>query len=320
MRARAMGPDYNRASRSAMMRYAPTSRPNEYKRRMADPIKAIDIVVNPMTPEIMALRPAWTRGFLSGKIGRDPRDSEGVSYPRLIEMMDRANIERSLLVATCTGQLGLPGSWHLPYEVVADAVQKHPDRFSGLAGLDPTEGMKGVRKFEHAVREYGFVGAHFYPHWFELAPDHAKWYPFYAKCVELDVPVQLQVGQSLVYNPERPLRSVGRPITLDAVACDFPELKLVGIHVGIPWTEEMIAMAWKHANVYIGADAHSPKYWPQSFIHYINTFGKDKVLFGTDYPVLDFERTRAEVEALGLREDAKRKLLRDNAVRLYKLA
>ena len=79
-------------------------------------------------------------------------------------------------------------------------------------------------------------------------------------------------------------------------------------------------MAWKHANVYIGADAHSPKYWPQSFIHYINTFGQDKVLFGTDYPVLDFERTRAEIEALGLREDAKRKLLRDNAVRLYKLA
>jgi predicted TIM-barrel fold metal-dependent hydrolase len=203
--------------------------------------------------------------------------------------------------------------------MVAGAIARHPQRFYGLAGLDPTEGMAGVRQLEHAVRNLGFIGAHFYPHWFELPPDHARWYPFYAKCVELDVPVQLQVGQSLIYTPEQRLRSVGRPIALDAVACDFPELKLVGIHVGIPWTDEMIAMAWKHPNVYIGADAHSPKYWPKSFVHYIDSYGQDKVLFGTDFPVLDFRRTRDEIEALGLRPDGKRKLLRGNALRLYKL-
>ncbi|MNV69248.1 Amidohydrolase [compost metagenome] len=203
--------------------------------------------------------------------------------------------------------------------MVAEAVNQYPDRFSGLAGLDPTEGMAGVRLLEKGVKEYGFIGAHFYPHWFELAPDHARWYPFYAKCVELDVPVQLQVGQSMLYDPNYRLRSVGRPICLDAVACDFPELKLIGIHVGIPWTDEMIAMAWKHPNVYIGTDAHSPRYWPQSFVHFINTFGQDKVIFGTDFPVLDFERTRAEVEALDLRPIPKKKLLRDNALRIYGL-
>ena len=82
----------------------------------------------------------------------------------------------------------------------------------------------------------------------------------------------------------------------------------------------MIAMAWKHKNVYIGSDAHSPAYWPQSFVHYINTFGQDKVIFGTDFPVLQFERTRAEVEALNLRPVPRRKFLRDNALKLYKLA
>jgi len=179
--------------------------------------------------------------------------------------------------------------------------------------------MAGVRALEHAVNDLGFIGAHFYPHWFELAPDHARWYPFYSKCVELDVPVQLQIGQSLIYAPEQRLRSVGRPISLDAVACDFPELKLVGIHIGIPWADEMIAMAWKHPNVYIGCDAHSPKYWPASFLQYVNTYGQDKVIFGTDYPVLDFGRTREEIEALGLRDEPKRKLLRDNALRIYKL-
>jgi len=281
--------------------------------------KAIDCVVNPITPEIMQLRPAWSKTFWQGKIGRDASTVQGITYEAMLELMNGADSERAFLVATKTGQLGIPGSWHLPYEIVADAVQRYPERFSGLAGLDPTEGMTGVRSLERAVREYGFVGAHFYPHWFELAPDHARWYPFYAKCVELDVPVQLQVGQSLVYDPARPLRSVGRPITLDAVACDFPELKLVGIHVGIPWSDEMIAMAWKHANVFIGCDAHSPKYWPEAFVRYINSYGQDKVIFGTDYPVLDFERTRREIDSLGLKDEAKRKLLRDNARRIYKL-
>lgn len=276
-------------------------------------------MVNPITPEIMRLRPAWSKAFWQNKIGRDSSVGEGLTHDQMLALMDKAGIERALLIATKTGQLGIPGSWHLPYAIVAQAVQKHPDRFSGLAGLDPTEGMAGVRALERAVKDDGFVGAHFYPHWFELAPDHARWYPFYAKCVELDIPVQLQVGQSLVYDLNRPLKSVGRPITLDAVACDFPELKLVGIHVGIPWTEEMIAMSFKHRNVYIGCDAHSPKYWPQSFIHYINSYGQDKVIFGTDYPVLDFERTRNEIEALGLKEGVLQKLLRDNARQLYRL-
>ena len=106
---------------------------------------------------------------------------------------------------------------------------------------------------------------------------------------------------------------------MDGVACDFPELKLVGIHVGIPWADEAIAMAWKHKNVYLGSDAHAPKHWPTSFINYINTYGQDKVIFGTDFPVLDFERTRREIEGLNLREIPKRKFLRDNVIKLYKL-
>jgi len=282
-------------------------------------VAAIDCVVNPITPEIMRLRPQWSVEFWTRKMRRESALAAGVSHEQMLAMMDAAGIERAFLIATKTGRLGLPGSWHLPYEVVADAVRRHPGRFYGLAGIDPTEGMAGVRALERAVREHGFIGAHAYPHWFELAPGHARWYPFYAKCVELDVPFQLQVGQSLIYAREQPLRSVGRPISLDAVACDFPELKLIGIHVGIPWTEEMIAMAWKHPNVFIGCDAHSPKYWPGAFVQFIDSYGQDKVLFGTDFPVLEFQRTRDELEALGLREAPKRKLLRDNALRVYKL-
>jgi predicted TIM-barrel fold metal-dependent hydrolase len=286
---------------------------------VAHDIQAIDIIANIWTKEALAGRPDRT-AFFRGKIGVDQTTFEGISLEEMIRRMDAAGIERAFLAAAKVGETWHPAGYHVPYELVAEAVRRYPARFSALAGLDPTEGMDGVRALERAVKEHGFVGAHFYPHWFELPPDHARWYPFYAKCVELDIPVQLQVGQSLVYDRRAPKRSVGRPIALDAVACDFPELKIVGIHVGIPWTDEMIAMAWKHPNIYIGSDAHSPKYWPDSFTRYIDSYGQDKVLFGTDFPVLQFERTRDEVEALGFRPVPKRKFLRDNALKLYKLA
>jgi len=285
---------------------------------MSYDIQAIDAVVNIWTPEVRAIRPDRD-AFYGGKMKVSDETLQGLSHEEMLRRMDAAGIERSFLIAAKNGPRQHKASYHIPYEMVAEAVNRYPDRFYGLAGLDPTEGMEGVRQLEKGVKEYGFIGAHFYPHWFELAPDHARWYPFYAKCVELDVPVQLQVGQSMLYDPNHRLRSVGRPIALDAVACDFPELKIIGIHVGIPWTDEMIAMAWKHPNVYIGCDAHSPRYWPASFVNYVNTFGQDKVIFGTDFPVLDFERTRVEIEALDLRPVPKRKLLRDNVLRIYGL-
>jgi predicted TIM-barrel fold metal-dependent hydrolase len=283
-------------------------------------IGAIDAVVNIWTPEALALRPTWGDDFFVGKMKGDTGTMAGLTLKQIIAQMDTAGIARAFLIASKVGRLGHPATYHMPYKLVADAVQAHPDRFSALAGIDPTEGMRGVREFERAVREYGFIGAHLYPHWFELAPDNARYYPFYAKCCELDVPIQMQVGQSMIYARDYPCRSVGQPITLDAVACDLPELKLIGIHIGIPWTDEMIAMAWKHPNVHIGSDAHSPRYWPASFVNYINTYGQDKVIFGTDFPVLGFERTMREIDALALRPGPLRKLLRDNAARLYKLA
>jgi len=285
---------------------------------VSNDIWAIDAVVNIWTEEAMAIRAGHTRDFFTKKMGVDQDTYKGISHEEMLRRMDVARIERSFLIASCSGRKGIPGTNHIPYELVEEAVRAHPDRFSGLAGVDPFEGMDGVRKLQKAV-ERGFIGAHYYPHWYEIPPDHAKMYPFYAKCVELDIPIQMQVGQSMVYVPTLPLRSVGRPIALDAVACDFPELKLIGIHVGIPWTDEMIAMAWKHRNVYIGSDAHRPLYWPQSFIHYINTYGREKVIFGTDFPILGFEQTREDVEKLGLRPEVMPLFLRENAKRVYKL-
>jgi predicted TIM-barrel fold metal-dependent hydrolase len=177
--------------------------------------------------------------------------------------------------------------------------------------------MQGLRDLDHAVNALGFVGAHLYPHWFSLPPDAARYYPYYAKCCELDIPIMMQVGQNLIYSRERRLPSVGRPITLDQVAIDFPELRLLGIHIGVPWADEMIAMAWKHENVFIGVDAYAPKHWPPQLVHYLNTYGREKVLFGTDWPVIDPERAMREIDALSLRPEARRLLMRENALRVF---
>ena len=139
--------------------------------------RAIDAVVNIWTPEALSHRPGWQGDFFVGKMKAESPLMAGLSLKQMIERLDAAGIERAFLIAPRTGQVGLPGCYHLPYEVVARACEEHPDRFSGLAGIDPTQGMQGVRMFEDAVRNMGFVGAHLYPHWFELAPDHARYYP-----------------------------------------------------------------------------------------------------------------------------------------------
>ena len=281
--------------------------------------KAIDAVVNIWTREALSHRPNWGDEFFVGKMNAENTLMAGLSLVEMIEKMEEAGIEKAFLIAARAGRVGLPGCYHMPYSVVADACAKYPERFYGLAGIDPFEGMDGVRAFEDAIKNMGFVGAHLYPHWYELAPDHAKYYPFYAKCCELNVPIQMQVGQSMVYSQEYRTKSVGQPIALDAVACDFPELKLIGIHVGIPWHDEMISMAWKHENIFIGCDAHRPKYWPKSFIHYLNSYGQDKIIFGTDFPVLEFKKTIDDIDALGLKSEVRKKLLRDNVIRVYGL-
>ena len=135
---------------------------------------------------------------MTQKMRVDPETAAGLTLPMLLDRMDRAGIEKAFLIATRAGPRGHPSSYRIPYELVAETIAQAPGRLYGLAGIDPNEGMAGVRDLEMAVRDLGFIGAHFYPHWFELAPDHAKVYPFYAKCVELGVPIQMQIGQSMI--------------------------------------------------------------------------------------------------------------------------
>ena len=280
----------------------------------------IDIVVNLFTPQEVENKQTGLDEDFKEQVRMPKEIRGGVTMDQYLEKMDIAGVERSLLIAVRAGDIRVPESFEIPYSRVHEICQEHPDRFSGLAGIDPFRGMAGLKELEEAVNNMGFVGAHLYPHWCELPPDHAKYYPYYAKCCELDIPIMMQVGHNLVYSRKRRLPSVGKPIYLDQVAIDFPELKLIGIHIGIPWTDEMISMCWKHENVFTAGDAYAPKYWPESFVHYANSYGKNKVMFGTDWPVIDPVRAVKEIEDLGFRKEAKQLIMRDNALKVFNLS
>ena len=279
----------------------------------------IDIVVNLFTPQEVELGQTGLDEDFKKQVRMPAEMRDGVTIPDYIRKMDQAGIERSLLIAVRAGDIRVPESFEIPYERVYDVCSQNPDRFSGLAGVDPFRGMEGLNDLETAVKEYGFVGAHLYPHWCELPPNHRKYYPYYAKCCELGIPIMMQVGHNLIYSKNRRLPSVGKPIYLDQVAIDFPELKLIGIHIGIPWTEEMISMCWKHENIYTAGDAYAPKYWPESFVHYANSYGKHKVMFGTDWPVIDPIRAVDEFNNLNFKDSSKKLVLRENAIQVFNL-
>lgn len=280
---------------------------------------AIDIVTNFYTPRVIAEKRVPTDENFRDQVRMEESHRKGMTPEQYIEKMDRAGIERSLLIATRCGDRRMSASTEIPYEYVYEACQEHPHRYSGLAGIDPLRGIAGLKELDKAVHEYGFVGAHLYPHWFGQSPDAAIYYPYYARCAELGIPIMMQVGHCLVYRDDNRLATVARPMALDRIAIDFPELTIIGIHLGYPWTEEMISVATKHRNVFMCGDAYAPKHWGASAVHFANTFGQDKFLFGTDWWVIDPERAMKEIHEFDMRPVSKRKLLRDNAIKVFNL-
>jgi uncharacterized protein len=154
------------------------------------------------------------------------------------------------------------------------------------------------------------------PWLWEAAPTDRRFYPLYATCVELGVPFFTQVGHT---GPMRPSET-GRPIPyIDQVALDFPELVIVGGHIGYPWTEEMIAVARKHEN--IDTSAYTPKRYPPELVRYMQSgSGRRKVLFGSNYPMILHQQALTGIDALGLDDESVGLFLGGNAERLLRLA
>jgi predicted TIM-barrel fold metal-dependent hydrolase len=237
----------------------------------------------------------------------------GRSVEDFIAMMDQTGF----------GRVGIPAAkvynwkhrhliWDLGVEDVAPLVDKYPERFFGLYGINPLMGMEGVRELESAVRNHNFIAAVMHPHGFGMAPHTADWYPYYAKCVELDIPVFSLVGHAAEEMPSEP----GRPLHLEQVALYFPELRIVGVS-GWPWVEEMISMAWKFPNVFYGTSQYAPQHWTPELKSFVRGRGQGKVLFGTGFPVLDHAEALAQIKALNLSPEALHELLEGTASKVF---
>ena len=219
-------------------------------------------------------------------------------------------------------QLGLLCAWWGPRgpiisnDEVAAHVKSYPDRFVGIAAVDLYRPMDGIRELRRCVNELSFRGLRIVQWLWNLPPTNRLYYPLYAECIELGIPVCLQVGHT---GPLRPSET-GRPIPyIDEVALDFPELTIVCGHIGYPWTQEMIAVATKHLNVYIDTSAYVAKRYPKELVDYLKTNGRRKVLFGTNYGMLTAERCLEDLDALELDKEVKRFFLCENAKRVFGL-
>ena len=278
---------------------------------------AIDILCNHFTPENIE------RNFLHNPAERDTFERLGLmdnlkghTPEDFVTYMDETGLDKVLITAIqCGRYFEAEHCVRTEAEEVYEDAKADPDRILGLYGINPLRRMEGVHQLERAVTEYGFKGVHIHPHGYDMPPDHAYYFPFYAKCAELGVPIVVSMGNTQDAMPIEP----GRPAHLDKIALYFPELSVICTHTGWPYMSEAIALASKHPNFYIGTSAYAPKYWTPELVKFIDAHGRNKVMWGTDFPMITHERSLREVDQLGLREDSKQKLLRENALRIFGL-
>ena len=241
--------------------------------------------------------------------GQVPEDDPPIEAT--IESMDAAGVDFGLL----TAWRGPHGQDLITNDQVAEWVRCHPSRFAGLAAVDLDRPMEAVRELRRRVRHDGFVGLRVLPWLWGAPPTDRRYYPLFAECVHLGVPFCTQVGHTGPLAPSEP----GRPIPyIDQIAIDFPELTILCGHVGYPWTQEMIAVARKHENVYIDTSAYTIRRLPEELVAFMRTnTGARKVLFGTNFPMIGHSHCLAGIDDLGLSEVTRDAFLRGNAERVF---
>lgn len=217
----------------------------------------------------------------------------------------------------------LVSAWHGPQgalisnDEVAAFVREGEGMLVGIGSVDISRPMDAVRELRRCVKQLGFRGLRILPWLWNLPPNDRRYYPLYAECCELGVPFCLQVGHTGPLCPSEP----GRPIPyLDEVALEFPELVIVGGHIGWPWTNEMISLATKYPNVHIDTSAYTCRRYPPELVAYLRGHGRKKVLFGSNYPMITPADCLKALDALALDEPVQADFLHGNAQRVFKLA
>ena len=224
----------------------------------------------------------------------------------VLSEMDRFDVQHALVGVSAANEPGL------------QALRAHPDRLSGTVDVDPNRPMESVRDLRQAVDDWGVVaaacfGAGSFP---QRPYDDPAWFPIYAACVELGVPILLTVG---IPGPRVPF-AAQRVECLDVVCYEFPDLTVVMRHGAEPWAALAVKLMLKWPGLYYSTSAFAPKYYPREIVDYANTRGAEKILFAGYFPMgLSYDTIFEQLPAVGFRDEVWPKFLRDNARRVFSL-
>jgi predicted TIM-barrel fold metal-dependent hydrolase len=280
-------------------------------------MRAIDVHVHPTDERIAR---AWAgdledaERFFRGPWTHEDLDATAERYAALDTLA-------VLLGADAETTTSVPA---YPNDHLAAACRKHPDRFIGFAGIDPWKGEQAIRELERCVRELGLKGAKFHPGRQQFYPNDTRFYPLFETASALGVPVLFHTGMMAAGAGTPGGRGVRldytRPIYLDHLAADFPQLTIIAAHPSWPWADEGLALARHKANVFLDLSGYSPKYIPPQYIQFANTLLQDQMVFGSDYPFIPPERWLADFEQAGFRPQVQDKILLLNAQRMLGIA
>lgn len=266
----------------------------------------------PRDPCSVVFDEAMAKYFKSGKL---PTIPEIAQYYRERKM--------AAVIFTIDGEAEM-GHIRIANEEVAEVAAEHADALIPFASIDPARGKMAAREARRLIADYGVRGFKFHPSFQGFYPNDRKAYVLYEVIAEAALPALFHTGQTgagagtpggmgirLKYS---------NPLYLDDVAADFPTMPIVLAHPSFPWQDEALAVATHKSNVYIDLSGWSPKYFPANLVQYANTLLKDRVLFGSDYPALTPDRWLADFEKLPIKPEVRPLILKDNVVKLLKLA
>jgi len=283
----------------------------------------IDICVSPPLPEILngyADPPQHLAGYTRLFKGSSKALAAlgKLTVEDFLLMMDAAGISISVLHGE---DMESTYGRRINNRLIVDLVHRYPTRFRGFIGVDPHKGRKATREIDRVVDE-GLCGAMIAPWEHGLFPDDKKYFPIYERCIRHDIPIWIHT--SLNFSHVIPME-YGRPLILDRVAVRYGDLKIIAGHAGWPWVTEMVALLWRHENVYADISGVRPKYmgmhntgW-EPLVHYGNTILQDKILFATAWPLVMFDTAVADVKGLPLKPEVREKWFYGNAARLLKI-
>jgi predicted TIM-barrel fold metal-dependent hydrolase len=228
--------------------------------------------------------------------------------------LDSHGVERAVITGRdCETTYGAKSN----NESVLEFVKKFPNKFFGFVGLDPHKGMKAVYELKASVQDIGMHGAAVDPYLAQIYANDAKYYPIYAKCCELDVPIVFTTGPATLV-PGAIIDHVA-PRYIDFVARDFPELKIVISHGGYPWVNEAIIVAQRNRNVYIELSEYEFSPMSEAYVQAANTMISDKILYASAHPFVDFRDALNTYKQLPFKPEVRQKIMHDNAARLLGL-